>query len=63
MHLMEILDGLLGDLHWLRESAALRRRARSLGSRQPPATRPLFFEVVIEWDDTMLDAASESVGC
>jgi hypothetical protein len=63
MHALEILDGLLRDLHWLRASATLRRRTRSLWSGQASAMRPLFCEVVIEWDGATLDGAAESVGC
>jgi|GEM_PF-4935618 len=60
---MDELDRLLRDLRWLRESVALRRRARSLWSGQPTAGRPLFCEVVIEWGDATLDSDTELVGC
>jgi hypothetical protein len=63
MYATDILDGLLRDLHWLRESAALRRRTRSLWSGHSEAARPLFCEVVIEWDDATLDGPAELVGC
>ena len=63
MHAMEMFDGLLRDLHWLRASAALRRRTRSLWPGPPAGVRPLFCEVVIEWDDVPSDGAAESFGC
>lgn len=63
MHELGLLDGLLWDLHWLRESAALRRRTGSLGSGQSAVARPLFCELVIEWEAATLDSAAESFGC
>jgi len=63
MHAMEILDGLLQDLHWLRESATLRRRTRSLWSGQPSVVSPLFCEVVIEWDNATADGSAELITC
>ena len=63
MHELDLLDGMLREVDWLRESATQRRRMRSLRSGQPASVRPLFCEVVIEWDDATLDSAAESVGC
>ena len=63
MHELMLLDGLLRDLVWLRESVILRRRTRSLGSGHSDTARPLFCEVVIEWDDATLDGPAELVGC
>jgi hypothetical protein len=63
MHKLGLLEGLLRDLRWLRESATLRRRTRSLWSGQPASARPLFCEVVIEWGDATLDSDTELVGC
>lgn len=63
MHAMEILDGMLRDLGWLQESATVRRRTWSLWSRQPAAVRPLFSEVVIEWDEATSESSAELVGC
>ena len=60
---MDELDGMLRNLRWLQESATLRRRTRSLWSGQAAAVRPLFCEVVIEWDDSTLDGVAESIGC
>jgi hypothetical protein len=63
MHAVEILDGLLRDLCWLRESTTLRRRTRSLWPGQAAAVRPMFCEVVIEWDDSMSDGHEEPITC
>jgi len=63
MHAVEILDGLLRDLCWLRESATLRRRTRSLWPGQAAAVRPMFCEVVIEWDDATSAGIAESAEC
>jgi hypothetical protein len=60
---MDELDGLLRDLRWLQESATLRSRTRSLGQGHPAMVRPLFCEVVIEWDDSTLGGTAESIGC
>lgn len=63
MHTMEILEGLLRDLRWLRKSATLRRRTRIVLLGKPTGVSPLFCEVFIEWDDATLDGAAESIEC
>ena len=63
MHELDLLDGMLREVDWLRESAILRRRLRSLVPERLPISSPLFCEVVIEWDDATLDSHAESVGC
>ena len=60
---MDELDGLLRDLRWLQESATLRRRTQSLGQGHPAMVRPLFCEVVIEWDDAMLNGHEGPITC
>jgi hypothetical protein len=60
---MDELDGLLRDLRWLQESTTFRRRTRRLWPEQAAEVRPMFCEVVIEWDDAMSDGHEEPITC